>query len=52
MMKRLMDWCIAHYRATTVIMVACTLALALLAALPSVWPEAFPRLHGASSTTP
>ena len=35
MMKHLMDWCIAHYRATTAIMVAFTLTLALLAALPS-----------------
>ena len=50
-MKRLMDWCLAHYRATTAIMVAFTLALALLAALPSVWPGAFPRLHGVQVDT-
>ncbi len=41
-----MDWCINHHRMTTWTMVVATLAIALLAALPSVWPESFPKLHG------
>ena len=51
MFKRLMDWCVAHHKATTFAMVAATAALALLAALPSVWPEAFPRLNGVQVDT-
>ena len=51
MFKRLMDWCVAHHKTTTLAMVAATAALALLAALPSVWPEAFPRLHGVQVDT-
>lgn len=51
MFKRLIDWCIAHYKATTFVMVAVTAALALLAALPSLWPESFPRLNGVKVDT-
>ena len=51
MFKRLMDWCVAHHKTTTLAMAAATAALALLAALPSVWPEAFPRLHGVQVDT-
>lgn len=51
MMKRVMDWCIRHHLATTGAMVAVTLALALLAALPSLWPAAFPGLHGVQVDT-
>jgi uncharacterized protein len=32
-------------------MVAVTLALTLLAALPTLWPDAFPRLHGVQVDT-
>ncbi len=45
-MKRIIDWCIDHHVATATIMVAITVVLATVAALPSVWPERFPKLHG------
>ncbi len=51
MFRRFMDWCIDNHRTTTAVMVAFTLALALLAALPSIWPETFPRLHGVQVDT-
>jgi predicted RND superfamily exporter protein len=51
MVRRLIDWCISHHRTTTVAMVALTLALAMLAALPSLWPASFPSLHGVTVDT-
>lgn len=51
MIRRLMDWCIKHHRMTTGVMVVFTVALALLAALPSVWPTTFPKLNGVKIDT-
>lgn len=51
MMRRLMDSCVRHPRATTWVMAGVTFALALLAALPTVAPKAFPMLHGAKIDT-
>lgn len=51
MVKKMMDWCISHHRATTAIMGVFTVVLILLAALPSLWPDTFPRLHGVAVDT-
>ncbi len=51
MMRKLMDWCVQHPRATTWAMVVATAALALVAALPSVAPGVFPFLHAAKIDT-
>lgn len=51
MFKRLIDWCISHHKTTTFVMAGVTLALTLLAALPSLWPESFPRLNGVEVDT-
>jgi len=50
-MRRLMDLCIKHPAYTTWIMVIVTGVLALLAALPTVAPKAFPILHAAHIDT-
>ncbi len=42
----LMNWCVDHHRITTAVMTGVTLGLVALAALPSIWPQTFPRLHG------
>lgn len=51
MMRKLMDACVKRPAATTWIMAAFTAGLALVAALPTAAPKAFPFLHGAKIDT-
>lgn len=51
MMHRLMDFCVRRPKTVTWVMAGTTLALALLAALPTAAPQAFPMLHGAKIDT-
>ncbi len=50
-MRRMIDWSIKHHLATTWTMVGITLVLGAFAALPTIWPSAFPYLHGAAIDT-
>jgi len=51
MMTKVVDWCARHHKATTWVMALSTAALAVVAVLPTVWPKAFPLLHGAHIDT-
>ena len=51
MMRKLMDFCVRRPAAIAWAMGGSTLALLLLAALPTVAPSAFPYLHGAKIDT-
>ncbi len=51
MMRHMLDFCLKRPAAVTWLMVGTTLALLLLAALPTVAPKAFPALHGAKIDT-
>jgi uncharacterized protein len=44
-MKKVTEFCVSRPRTVTAIMVGITLILALLAALPSMWPDAFKMLN-------
>jgi len=48
---RIADLCVRRYKVVTTIMVAATVAIALLASLPSVWPGVFPLLHSVEVDT-
>ncbi|MBI2569128.1 MAG: MMPL family transporter [Candidatus Schekmanbacteria bacterium] len=50
-MKRVILFSVDHPRLVTAVMVVSTALLALLAVLPSVWPERFPYLHGVTVDT-
>ena len=51
MRDRFLNFCLERPVAVTVAMVLSTLLLALLAALPSLAPNAFPMLHGVTIDT-
>ncbi|MDD3546398.1 MAG: hypothetical protein PHG96_13720, partial [Kiritimatiellae bacterium] len=51
MMQKIMGFCLKRPAAVTWIMAGTTLALLLLAALPTAAPSAFPFLHGAKIDT-
>ncbi len=48
---RLTELCVSRYKTVTGMVVAATVVLGLLAALPSVWPDTFSVLHGVQVDT-
>ena len=49
--RRTVDFALKHPALVTGLMLVVTVVLALFAALPSVWPERFPALHGVKVDT-
>jgi predicted RND superfamily exporter protein len=50
-MNRLLSFCVARPKLVTGIMILVTFGLALLAALPSIWPRTFSALHAVKVDT-
>ncbi len=50
-MRKLYEFSVNHPKAITGVMVVLTLLIGLLAALPSIWPDAFPYLHSLTIDT-
>ena len=49
--QKVVDYSISHYKAVALAVVAITVAVLLLAAIPSIWPKALPMLHSITVDT-